>query len=142
MGGTQYPSARLVTSDNDGPSAQCSTTLHIARLMTAIVSSCVFNPGLCTSMEGLLSRAAAGPDQPWITRPVPTIVGAAVVTHNKLGLGPLKTGGDVWSEVSILAGLVAADRRYAIAWQNLTTGASGFDEIATIVRDTIAAYEP
>jgi hypothetical protein len=142
MGGTQYPSARLVTSDNDGPSAQCSTTLHIAHLMTAIVSSCVFNPGLCSSMEGLLSRAAAGPDQPWITRPVPAIVSPAVVTHNKLGLGPLKAGGNVWSEVSILSGLAAADRRYTIAWQNLTTAPSGFAEIATIVKDTITAYEP
>nr|WP_180204883.1 hypothetical protein [Pseudomonas sp. SbOxS1]NYU04883.1 hypothetical protein [Pseudomonas sp. SbOxS1] len=141
MGGAQYPSARLVNSLNDGPSAQCSTTRSIARLMTAMVCDCVFDAPLCSAMDIPLSGSAAGADQPWITRTVPPIIDRAVVTHNKLGVGPLKTGGNVWSEVSVLYAPLAADHRYVVAWQNLRNSVPGFSEMAKIVMATLKEYE-
>ena len=87
-----------------------------------------------------LRRAATGPDQPWAARA--GILKAGCITHSKLGLGPLKKGGEVRSEVSILTNPVSSDRTYVVAWQNLL-GLSpiDFSDVATIIRETITDFE-
>src|SRR5262249_34985985 len=92
-------------------------------------------------MRDRLSRAAKGVDQPWLTRSdVDAHFARSEVIYNKLGLGPLNAGGDVYSEATILRGV--GKNTYAIAWQNLQSrGKYGFDDVTAVLRATIKEYE-
>ena len=142
MGGTQWPAAKLVTTTNDGPSAQAATTRAMARLVALIATKRALDAASCDEMLGRMQRAAAGRDVPWITRGggVPR----AVVTNDKIGQGPLSSAGAplVDSEVSVLTGAVASGRKYVVAWQNLLNSSTiQFTDVAKIIIDTITAYE-
>jgi hypothetical protein len=132
---------------NDGSSSVASTSEKMAELMASIVAGIVLDKAACDDMRDRL-RSAAHPDrkrwpngdQSWLTRdPVPDGLLPASVTHDKIGLGPLNAGGDVWSEVCVLNGVGA--RKYAVAWQNLKAGPFAFKDIVAVLRDTIAAYD-
>ncbi len=145
----KYPYVRI-NSVNDGPTAQNGTTRDMVRLVSLLATKRLLQPADCDEMLGRLSRAASGVlglpwDQPWAARP--GILKPGCITHNKLGLGPLKSGQNVRSEVSILSEPVATGRKYVAAWQNLVglkslkSGNLDFDDIATIIQDTITEYE-
>lgn len=140
LGGTKWPAARVVTTTNDGPSAQAGTTRAMARLVSLIATSRVIDSASCTEMLGRMGRAARGPDEPWIARTGGLPL--SVVTNDKIGQGPLNKAGLVDSEVSVLTAPVAAERTYVVAWQNLLNSSTiQFSDIAKIILDTIKAYE-
>lgn len=139
LGGKKYPYVRIA-SRNDGLVAQAGTTKDMAKLVALIMTDRVLDPASCEEMRGRLARAARGIDTPWVTRT--KIFRPRTITHNKLGLGPLKSGRNVRSEVSVYQSPVARERRYVVAWQNLV-GLSpiGFADIAGIIKATIAEFE-
>jgi hypothetical protein len=128
---------------NDGSSSVGSTSDATARLIALMVLGGVLK-GDKSARDGMrdrLQRAAKGVDQPWLTRgDVPGHFARSEVIYNKLGLGPLNAGGETWSEATILKGV--GKNTYAIAWQNLQThDPFDFDNIVTVIRDTISGYE-
>jgi hypothetical protein len=91
-------------------------------------------------MQRVLAKAAAYPEI-YINRA--SDMSDLTVTHNKLGVAPLKPkngGHDVESEVSILKH-VPTGRRFALTWLNYDVSAEGsWDPIGHVVRDTIVEY--
>ena len=137
--GKKWPYVRIV-SRNDGLVAQAGTTRDMAKLVSLIMTDRLLDPASCLEMRNRLARAAKGVDTPWIART--GIFKSGTITHNKLGLGPLKSGKSVRSEVSVYQSPVATGRRYVVAWQNLA-GLSpiGFSDIAKIIKTTITEFE-
>ncbi|MDD1612942.1 MAG: hypothetical protein LUQ57_07325 [Methylococcaceae bacterium] len=137
--GKKWPSVRIV-SRNDGLVAQAGTTRDMAKLVSLIMTDRVLDPASCAEMRGRLARSAKGADTPWITRT--GIFKQGTITHNKLGLGLLKSGKKVRSEVSVYQSPVAKGRRYVVAWQNLVgLTPIGFADIAKIIKATIMEFE-
>lgn len=142
MGGTKWPALRLVQTSNDGLSAQASTTQAMASLIAQVAGKSLLDTGSCDEMLARMQHAAQGPDKPWIARAGG--LSLSVVSNDKIGQGPLNAAGSpmVDSEISVLTGVVASDRKYVVAWQNLlNAGSIQFSHIATIIVDTITAYE-
>lgn len=137
-GGKIWPYVRIV-SRNDGFVAQAGTTRDITKMVALIMTDRILDPGSCAEMRGRLARAAKGPDEPWIART--GIFKRGTITHNKLGLGPLKSGKSVRSEVSVYQSPIANGRRYVVAWQNATGGGPQFFDIARIIKTTLTDYE-
>ena len=64
-----------------------------------------------------------------------------VVTHAKVGRGPLKAGGEVISEAEIVHAQVQ-DRRFVVAWQNLLGPPTNTNlkPVAAVIEKTINEY--
>jgi len=137
--GKKWPYVRIV-SRNDGFVAQAGTTRDMAKLVSLIMTDRLLDPASCDEMRRRLARAARGIDTPWVART--GIFKPGTITHNKLGLGPLKSGQNVRSEVSVYQSPVAKGRRYVVAWQNLVgLRPIGFADIAKIIKATITEFE-
>lgn len=141
----QWPYA-TVGSDNDQAVAQAGTALNMAKLMALIVSDAVIDGAACKEMRQILADAVTGPDQSWLTRTDSVTSDAlrlplTAIKHTKLGLGPLKKGGQVWSEVFHIEGLRAAGRNYAVCYQNLDNRTYGFAAMCFMIRRTLEFYE-
>ena len=137
--GKKWPYVRIV-SRNDGLVAQAGTTRDMARLVALIMTNRLLDPASCDEMRAKLARAAKGADTPWVART--GLFKPGTIAHNKSGLGPLKSGKNVRSEVSVYQSPVAKGRRYVVAWQNLVgLGPIGFADIATIIKSTVTEFE-
>lgn len=138
--GKKWPYVRIA-SRNDRLVAQAGTTRDMAKLVSLIMTNRLFlDSWSCAEMRGRLARAATGIDKPWVART--GIFKTGTITHNKLGLGPLKSGQNVRSEVSVYQSPVAKGRRYVVAWQNLAgVQPIGFADIAKIIKATITEFE-
>jgi hypothetical protein len=137
--GKKWPYVRIVSS-NDGLVAQAGTTRDMAKLVALIMTDRVLDPASCNEMRGRLAKAAKGIDTPWVART--GVFKAGTITHNKLGLGPLKSGKLVRSEVSVYQSPVARGRRYVVAWHNLVgLQPIGLADIARIIKSMIAEFE-
>jgi hypothetical protein len=145
-GMSKYPYVR-VQSVNDAAVAQAGTVRQMARLVALIDTGQIIDTASCTEMANRMHEAAIGRaglpfDQPFIDRPSPAIIKHASIVRNKLGLGPLKTGKDVLSEVTVLDAPRKPGFRYVVTWQNmLAAGTVDFADVAKIIDDTIKAYE-
>lgn len=138
QGGKKWPYERIF-SRNDFWVAQAGTTRDMAKLVSLIMTDRLLDPVSCSEMRGRLARTV-GVDPPWIART--GIFKSGTITHNKLGLGPLKSGRNVRSEVSVYQSPVAKGRRYVVAWQNLVgLWPIGFADIAKIIKATITEFE-
>jgi hypothetical protein len=144
---------------NDGGVAQAETPRQMVKLVALIFAKRLLDTAACDAMLDLLRNAALGVpqpsgarhpvDSPFVGRAAAGILRAGSITHNKLGLGPLKRPGmEVASEVTVLAGPVAADRTYIVAWQNLEWPTASddptpitFSDVATLIRDAIKEFE-
>ncbi|MBW8269901.1 serine hydrolase [Caldovatus aquaticus] len=139
-----WPYARI-ESANDGAVAQAGTALAMAKCMAMIVNRGVLDAAACDEMRTLLAGAASGPDQPFLTRTeavsAPLRLPLEKVTHAKLGLGPLKKGGNVLSEAFRLEAIGKPGKSYAVAYQNLDQRQSSLDDVAFLLRRAIEIYE-
>jgi hypothetical protein len=136
--GKKWPYVRIA-SRNDGLVAQAGTTRDMAKLVALIMTGRVLDPASCEEMRGRLARAVRV-DTPWVART--GVFKTGTITHNKLGLGPLKTGKNVRSEVGVYQSPVAKGRRYVVAWQNLVDlWPIGFADVARIIKAAITEFE-
>ncbi|HZU82734.1 MAG TPA: hypothetical protein VE987_07450, partial [Polyangiaceae bacterium] len=130
----QYPYFRI-PSVNDGQIAQGATVFSLATLFTLLFDRTLVDSASSDEMLTLLTTSVAA-GEVYITRASGLDF---TVTNGKLGLGPLKSGGDVCSEAAILQHTSGA--LFVAAWQNFTyRDPDGFDPIAHVVRDTIDGY--
>jgi len=146
-GGTDWPYVRI-PSANDAEVAQASTSQAVALLMAIIMRDAALDATSCKEMRERLGRAARGDDpdgqgdESWLTRgDIPNHLDRAWVTHDKIGLGPLKAGGDVFSEVCVVSGVGGGTRSYVLAFQNFRPGTYRWQDLLSVIRGAIAAYE-
>jgi hypothetical protein len=135
-----WPYVRILSS-NDGPVAQAGTTRDMAKLVSLIMTDRLLDPMSCREMRERLQRSTRG-IAPWVT--AARVFHPGTITHNKVGIGPLKSGKYVWSEVSVYQSPVGGGRRYVVAWQNFAGHMKGpwpIEDIANIIKAAITAYE-
>jgi hypothetical protein len=77
-----------------------------------------------------------GPNETWMNR---TSRRNYEVTNGKLGVGPLNSGGDVYSETSILLPL-ASSKKFVVSWVNLVSPGPVFQPVVDVASAVIAAY--
>lgn len=139
----QYPYARI-NSANDGMVAQAGTALSMAKMLALIVNEAVIDAAACRQMKALLVDSVTGVDTPFLTREAVSAtqrIPLDKLTHCKLGLGPLKKGGNVLSEIFRLQGLRKADKAYAVAYQNCPDSVIALADVAFMIRKTLEVYE-
>jgi hypothetical protein len=137
----KYPYFRI-DSDNDNAVAQASTALHMARLLALLDDGVLFGTDAEAKavMLRVLAKTAAYP-KVYLNRA--SDMGDFAVTHNKLGIAPLKPkngGHNVESECSIIRHNPTG-RRFVVVWLNYHFEATNsFDSIGHVVRDAIKDY--
>lgn len=139
----QYPYARI-NSANDGMVAQAGTALSMAKMLALIVNEAVIDAASCRQMKALLVDSVTGVDTPFLTREAVSDrqrIPLDKLTHCKLGLGPLKKGGNVLSEIFRLEGLRKANKAYAVAYQNCPDSTLALADVAFMIRKTLEIYE-
>jgi len=139
---SQYPYVRI-NSVNDAGVAQAGSALGMAKMLALIVNRACIDSVSCDEMRDLLAEAAQGIDQPWLTRDAVSDalrIPLEKVTHCKLGLGPLKQGGDVRSEIFRMEGLMRAGKSYVVSYQNVGAGSS-LGDVAFAIRRALHDYE-
>jgi hypothetical protein len=152
LGGTftgAFPAVR-VPSVNDGPSAQATTTIDMARILALIIEANTLDSrstadGIASDMKDLLAQGqnAADADSSWMTTGArPGIDGLGpgfTITHCKIGLGNLNAGGDVASEGTILSH-DDTGQQFLVVWQNVSDNTDALNAITFEVRRTILNY--
>jgi hypothetical protein len=129
---------------NDTDTAQGTTTIQMAKLITLMVDRKLVDGMSSDAMLKFLKDARDHGFKPWILR---SKAGPAnfKVTHNKLGEGFLKPangGKTVMSEASIITDVKGGvARRFVVVWQNVSeTGPEDdqFGHVARIVKEFLA----
>lgn len=136
-----WPYVRI-PSDNDGPVAQAMTCFDMANLYAHIVRRTLVDQDASVRMAKLLYDAAMiGPDASFMDhlRRPEINTRSFFVTHNKVGLGPLKTGAMVASEGTIVTH-GPTGRNFLTVWQNCPSNATAFNAMAFIVDRAIELF--
>jgi hypothetical protein len=125
-----------VGSVNDGRVAQATTAVDMARLLTLIADRKLVDAAASAEMASILTRSVAAREV--FTNRASFL--SFTVTHAKIGLGPLKRGGNIYSEGSLIEH--KSGRRFALVWQNYVPTAGGypFNAIGHVVDRTIETY--
>lgn len=148
---TQWPYARI-DSKNDGLSAQATTAVHLARLLTLLFDNRLVGAQSSAGMQELMRRAGK-----WfhdIEIVPPTLIwppdGRFIATHSKVGVGPMKTGGLSTFSEGLVVRDTMRDLDFVVVWQNVldTFGQGGqplrrtFEPVATLIEATLSAFTP
>ncbi len=145
--GTQWPSARI-DSLNDGKVAQATTARHLARMFTLLFTQRLIGRQSSIDMAERLSRAGAWFRWDQVFAPIWPPGSRFVVTHSKVGNGPMKTGGLIaLSEAARITDTLTG-KRFVVVWQNVqdTPDAGGnprrrsFEPVATLIEATLSAF--
>jgi len=141
----KYPYFR-VDSVNDKRVAQATSVTQFAKMYTLMADSKLVDAASSKEMLEYLHRAVTYKHEVWIDRTIDDGVPQGgldpsefTVTHNKLGVGPLKTNESVYSEASILQHN-ATGRRFVVVWQNLLLDNTVWAPVAQVIRRTIRGY--
>jgi hypothetical protein len=130
---------------NDTDTAQGTTTVQMAKLLTLMWNKTLVDSESSDAMLKLLKDARDFGFTPWITRS--KAASSFKVTHNKLGEGFLKPsngGKAVMSEASIITDVKnGVTRHFVVVWQNLNQLGLGpaddkFGPVARIVKEFLA----
>ncbi len=122
---------------NDGDTAQGTTTVQMAKLITLMWDGNLVDSDSSKAMLKFLKDARDHGFKPWILR---SKAGPANfnVTHNKLGEGFLKPangGNAVMSEASIITQVKdGVTRRFVVVWQNMSKTGPADDEFGPVAR--------
>jgi len=141
----KYPYFR-VDSVNDQRVAQATSALQFAKMYTLMADSKLVDAASSNEMLEYLHRAVTYKHEVWIDRIIDDGVPQGgldpsefTVTHNKLGVGPLKTNESVYSEASILRHNDTG-RRFVVVWQNLLLDDTVWAPVAQVIRRTVRGY--
>jgi Beta-lactamase enzyme family len=144
MGGDytgEYLYARIPCA-NDKDTAQGATSRTLAHLMAVIHFDDILSAESHQNLQDLMSRSTRGPDPSYLVRsrrssPLPQ----DQVTHTKIGYGPLKSGTIVYSEACRLRGIGPAGGSYVVAYLNVDWQPYNLDDMLSVIRGAITAYE-
>jgi hypothetical protein len=135
------PYARIPSINDEGV-AQATTTFDMTNLYAHLLGRSLVVDGTGESsdrMLDLLAETHAGPEPSWMdgSRENPLRVGPVAITHTKIGVGPLKTGPNVFSEGSIVTHH-GTGRQFIVVWQNVLGGS--IPAVTFVVEQTIVAF--
>jgi len=136
-----------IPSANDGLVAQATTCFDMANLYALLFQKTAIDDQghdkICDEMLQLLADTASGPDPSWLkARAREGIAGLSndiVITHTKIGLGPLKRengGFDVASEGAI-ARHIPSGQTFMTVWQNSRNDIVSLNAITFLIDRTI-----
>ena len=133
-----WPYVRI-NSANDGQVAQAATTFHLAKLFSLIADGTLVDSASSGLMKALLQGGSwfDGGTDAFSARTFASN-GPLRVTASKVGRGPLKRMGEVFSEGALFHE-DAHDADFAVAWQNLKGPGSQakIKSVATVIENTI-----
>lgn len=130
------PAVRI-PSQNDGPSAQATTTFDLANLYAHILRGSLVSTAESQEIAQLLADTANGPEPSWMDRRRDTGSRQFNVTHTKIGVGPLKSGANIFSEGSVVEA-EAGGPPFIVVWQNVRE--SQLSAMSKLVESAIRHY--
>lgn len=129
-----------IESVNDGPVAQATTTFDLANMYAHMLAGSLVDPASCAQMLTLLRSAQAGVDPSFLdgVRRPGTGSTSLLVTHTKIGLGPLKSGAIVASEGTFVLD-PPSGRQFLVVFQNCSNDNDSLRAMTFLVERVVAA---
>ena len=127
---------------NDTDTKQGATSEAMARLGTIILLGSLLPAASHGDMTALLKKSAHGSDSSYFTRrQVQGHLGGDKVTHGKIGLGPLKSGVDVYSDLNAIADPVGRGGRFIVCYTNADYAPYAVDHVLWVFLETMRSYQ-
>ncbi len=139
-----YSGSDVITipCDNDRDTKQGTTSEAMARLGTVILLGSVLPAASHGDMTELLKKSAHGKDSSYFTRKeVGGHLGGDKVTHGKIGLGPLKSGDDVYSDLNAIANPLDHGGRFIVCYTNVDYNPYAIDHVLAVFKRVIGTYQ-
>ena len=139
-----YSGSDVITipCDNDKDTKQGATSEAMARLGSIILLGSVLPAASHGDMTELLKKSAHGTDSSYFTRrKVQGHLGGNKVTHGKIGLGPLKSGTDVYSDLNAISDPVGGGGRFIVCYTNVDYNPYAIDHVLSAFLDAVRVYQ-
>jgi hypothetical protein len=139
-----YNNADVITipCDNDKDTKQGTTSEAMARLGTIILLGSVLPAASHGDMTKLLEKSSHGKDSSYFTRKVVQgHLSHHKVTHGKIGLGPLKSKQDVFSDVNAISDPVGGGGRFVVCYTNVDYHPYAVDHVLSVFMETMRTYQ-
>jgi hypothetical protein len=139
-----YGSSDVITipCDNDQDTKQGTTSEAMARLGTIILLGSVLPAASHGDMTELLKKSAHGKDSSYFTRSkITNKLSGTQVTHGKIGLGPLKSKRNVYSDLNAIADPVGGGGRFIVCYSNVDYNPYAVDHVLWVFLTAIAQYQ-
>jgi hypothetical protein len=139
-----YSGADVVTipCDNDGDTKQGSTSATMARLGVAILLGGALPGASHSEMVELLKKSSHGKDSSYFTRPTITNhLSGTQVTHGKIGLGPLKSKRNVYSDLNAIADPLGGGGRFVTCFTNIDYNPYAIDHVLWAFLEAVRVYQ-
>jgi hypothetical protein len=139
-----YSGSDVVTipCDNDRDTKQGATSATMARLGVVILLGSVLSGASHSEMVKLLKESSHGSDSSYFTRPTITNhLSDSQVTHGKIGLGPLKSGRDVYSDLNAIADPLGGGGRFVTCFTNIDYNPYAIDHVLWTFLEAVRIYQ-
>ena len=131
-----------IPCDNDRETKQGTTSAMMARLGTVILLGTVLPATSHGEMIELLKKSSHGRDSSYFTRPTITNhLNGDQVTHGKIGLGPLKSGRSVYSDLNAIANPLGGGGRFVTCFTNADYNPYAIDHVLWMLLETVRVYQ-
>ena len=139
-----YSGSDVVTipCDNDKDTKQGTTSEAMARLGTVILLGSVLPAASHGNMIELLKKSAHGSDSSYFSRSqITNNLTGDQVTHGKIGLGPLKSNRNVYSDLNAISDPLGRGGRFVVCYTNVDYNPYAIDHVLWVFLTAIATYQ-
>jgi hypothetical protein len=139
-----YSGSDVVTipCDNDGDTKQGTTSAMMARLGVVILLGSALPGASHGEMIELLKKSSHGTDSSYFTRSTITNhLSGSQVTHGKIGLGPLKSGRSVYSDLNAIADPLGSGGRFVTCFTNIDYNPYAIDHVLWTFLEAVRTYQ-
>jgi hypothetical protein len=131
-----------IPCDNDKDTKQGTTSEAMARLGTVILSGSVLPAASHSEMTELLKKSAHGSDSSYFSRTeINNHLTGGQVTHGKIGLGPLKSGTSVYSDLNAIANPMGRGGRFVVCYTNVDYTPYAIDHVLWVFLEAVRVYQ-
>jgi hypothetical protein len=132
----------IIPCDNDKDTKQGTTSEAMAQLGTVILLGSVLPAASHGSMTELLKKSAHGSDSSYFSRnEISNHLTGTQVTHGKIGLGPLKSGTDVYSDLNAIADPMGRGGRFVVCYTNVDYKPYAIDHVLWVFLEAVRVYQ-
>ena len=139
-----FSGADVVTipCDNDTDTKQGTTSAMMARLGAVILSGNVLPAASHGEMAELLKKSSHGRNSSYFTRAkITNQLSHDQVTHGKIGLGPLKSGRNVYSDVNAISDPLGRGGRFVTCFTNIDYNPYAIDHVLWVFLEAVRVYQ-
>jgi hypothetical protein len=139
-----YSGSDVVTIpySNDVVTKQGATSEEMARLGAVILTGSVLPAASHGAMADLLKKSAHGSDSSWFSRSsTNNNLNGTQVTHGKIGLGPLKSNRNVYSDLNAISDPVGRGGRFIVCYSNVDYNPYAIDHVLWVFLTAMATYQ-